>query len=86
MGVSSFYLQRWDAFHEAVAQMRQAVEHDPLNVVWRDVLGSHLTHAGLYNRAIEQAHEASKIDAANWVPQFTLGEAYSLYGTVAGGC
>ena len=77
---SSFYLQPLGRFQEAVAQMERAVEHDPLNVVWRGVLGSHLTHAQLYDRAIEQAHEASKIDAANWVPHFTLGEAYVCMG------
>jgi serine/threonine-protein kinase len=77
---ASFYLQPLGRFQEAVAQMERAVEHDPLNVVWRGVLGSHLTHAQLYDRAIEQAHEASKIDAANWVPHFTLGEAYVCMG------
>ena len=44
---SSFYLQPLGRFQEAVAQMERAVEHDPLNVVWRGVLGSHLTHAQL---------------------------------------
>ena len=77
---ASFYLQPLGRFQEAVAQMERAVEHDPLNVVWRGVLGSHLTHAQLYDRAIEQANEALKIDAANWVPHFTLGEAYVRMG------
>jgi predicted Zn-dependent protease len=64
-------------FAEAVFQMERAVARDPLNPFWRGVLASHLTHAGLYGRAIAQAREALKIDANNFVPQFTLGEAYA---------
>jgi tetratricopeptide (TPR) repeat protein len=60
-----------------VVHMERAVACDPLNGFWRGVLASHLTHAELYDRAIEQAHEALKIDALNFVPYFTLGEAYA---------
>jgi tetratricopeptide (TPR) repeat protein len=67
-------------FQEAVFQMERAVEHDPLNAFWRGVLTSHLTHAQLYDRAIEQANEALQIDATNYVRHFTLGEAYAMMG------
>ena len=77
---ASLYLQPLGRFQEAVFQMERAVEHDPLNAFWRGVLTSHLTHAQLYDRAIEQANEALKIDATHYVPHFTLGEAYATMG------
>jgi serine/threonine-protein kinase len=77
---ASLYLQPLGRFQEAVFHMERAVEHDPLNGMWRGVLASHLTHAQLYDRAIEQANEALKIDATNYVPHFTLGEAYATMG------
>ena len=77
---ASFFLQPFGRFEEAVSQMEQAVEHDPLNVFWRGVLTSHLTHAQLYERAIQQATEALKIDPGSYLPHFTLGEAYVALG------
>ena len=77
---ASFYLQPLGRFQEAVSEMERAVELDPLNVFWRGVLASHLTHAQLYDRAIEQAKEALEMDAASYVPHFTLGEAYATSG------
>ncbi|MEP7347608.1 MAG: protein kinase, partial [Gemmatimonadaceae bacterium] len=50
---ASLYLQPLGRFQEAVFQMERAVEQDPLNGFWRGVLTSHLTHAQLYDRAIE---------------------------------
>ena len=79
-GNASLYLQPLGRFQEAVFQMERAVEHDPLNAFWRGVLASHLTHAQLYDRAIEQANEALQIDASHFVPHFTLGEAYATMG------
>jgi serine/threonine protein kinase len=64
-------------FKEAVTRMEQAVERDPLNAFWRGVLASHLTHAHMYDRAVQQAHEALEIDPTNYAPLFTLGEAYA---------
>jgi len=77
---ASFHLQPLGRHQEAVSQMERAVEHDPLNVFWRGVLTSHLTHAQLYDRAIEQATEALRIDATSYVSHFTLGEAYAAMG------
>ena len=37
---------------EAVAAMQRAVEHDPLNVGWRAVLGSVLNHAEMYRSRV----------------------------------
>lgn len=77
---ASLYLQPLGHFQGAVSEMERAVELDPLNALWRGVLASHLTHAQLYDRAIEQAKQALEIDATNFVPLFTLGEAYATRG------
>ena len=77
---ASLYLQPLGRFEEAVFQMERAVERDPLNAMWRGVLTSHLTHAQLYDRAIDQAKEAMTIDARHLVPFNTLGEAYVTLG------
>jgi len=74
---ASLYFQPLGRFAEAVFQMERAVVRDPLNPFWRGVLASHLTHAARYDRAIEQAEEALRIDSNNFVPYFTLGETYA---------
>jgi serine/threonine-protein kinase len=77
---ASLYLQPLGHFKEAVLEMERAVERDPLNGFWRGVLASHLTHAEQFDRAIEQAQEAMRIDATHLVPYTTLGEAYAARG------
>ena len=77
---ASLYLQPLGLFQEAVSEMERAVELDPLNSLWRGVLASHLTHAELFDRAIEQAKQALEIDATNFAPLLTLGEAYATSG------
>jgi serine/threonine-protein kinase len=74
---ASLYLQPLGRFQEAVLEMERAVEGDPLNGFWRGVLASHLTHAEQFDRAVEQAKEAMKIDATHLTPYTTLGEAYA---------
>jgi len=77
---ASLYLQPLGHFQEAVSEMERAVELDPLNVLWRGVLASHLTHAELYDRAIEQTKQALEIDATHYAPLLTLGEVYVTSG------
>ena len=77
---ASLYLQPLGRFEEAVFQMERAVERDPLNAMWRGVLTSHLTHAQLYDRAIDQSNEALTIDTTHLAPFATLGEAYVTMG------
>jgi serine/threonine-protein kinase len=77
---ASLYLQPLGRFEDAVFQMERAVERDPLNAMWRGVFTSHLTHAGLYDRAIDQSKEASSIDPTHLVPFANLGEAYVTMG------
>src|SRR5262245_10658125 len=59
---ASLYFQPMGLLRDAVEQMERAVERDPMVPVWRAILGSHLVHAGLYERAAEQAHAALKMD------------------------
>ena len=73
---ASFYLQPLGRFAAAVDHMERAVERDPLNVFFRGVLASHLTHAGLHDRAVREAEAAIEIDPSNWVPHFTLGQTH----------
>ena len=77
---ASLYLQPLGRYEEAVFQMERADERDPLNALWRDVLASHLTHAQLYDRAIDQATDALTIDPTHFAPRNTLGEAYVTMG------
>jgi adenylate cyclase len=77
---ASLYLQPLGRFDEAVFEMEQAVECDPLSAHWRGVLASHLTHAERHDEAIRQANEALEIDETNIAPHTTLGEAYTTLG------
>jgi TolB-like protein/cytochrome c-type biogenesis protein CcmH/NrfG/predicted Ser/Thr protein kinase len=77
---ASLYLQPLGRFREAASEMGRAVELDPLNALWRGVFASHLTHAQLYDRAIDQAKQALDIDATSFAPLLTLGEAYASSG------
>ena len=74
---ASLFFQPLGHFQQAVTEMERAVARDPLNGFWHSVLVSHLTHAELYDRAIEQGQEALRIDATSFAPYFTLGEAYA---------
>jgi len=77
---ASLYLSPMGRLQESVSEMERAVELDPLNAFWRGVLASHLTHAQVYDRAIQEANQAMEIDATNYVPIYTLGEAYATSG------
>jgi serine/threonine-protein kinase len=77
---ASFYLQPLGRFEEAAAEMQREVDLDPLNVAWRAVLSSHLTHAERYEEAIANAHRAIDVDPGHWLPYFILSEVYSASG------
>jgi tetratricopeptide (TPR) repeat protein len=66
---ASLYLQPLGMLVQAVEYMERAVECDPLNALYRGVLASHLTHAGLFERAIREAQAAIEIDSSNAVPR-----------------
>jgi tetratricopeptide (TPR) repeat protein len=79
---ASLYLQPLGRLQEAAAEMEREVEQDPLNVTWRAVLGSHLTHAGMFDRSIEEVRKALDIDKDSWVSYFTLTETYATVGRI----
>jgi tetratricopeptide (TPR) repeat protein len=75
---ASLYLQPLGRFEEAVRHMERAVERDPLHAHYRGVLVSHLSHAGLFDRAIREAEEAVRIDSTQFSTYSTLGETYVM--------
>ncbi len=80
---ASFFLTPWGRFEESVAEMQLEVDRDPLNVPWRSVLTAHLIQAEMYDRAIENAHQAIEIDENHWMPYFMLGLTYAYSGRFA---
>ncbi len=71
---AEFYLGPLGRHQEAVAEMRQAVEQDPLNVTWRTVLGNALGAVGRYDEALDQLRRALDIDPQNWGTHFIVGQ------------
>jgi serine/threonine-protein kinase len=75
-----FYLGPLGRHHEAVAEMRQAVEQDPLNVTWRTVLGNALGAVGGYDEALDQLRRALDIDPQNWGTHFVVAQTCMAMG------
>ena len=55
---ATMYLSAFGRFDESAAEMERAVEHDPLNAVWRAEWADHLACAGKHDRAIEEGLRA----------------------------
>lgn len=79
---ASFYLAPLGRKTESVAQMRKAVEQDPLNVTWRAILGSHLNSLEMYAQTREELLKALEIDD-HWMPNFILCQVYIALGNFA---
>jgi len=77
---ASLYLQPLGRHEESVAEMKLAVEQDPLNISFRAILASHLVHAGRYDEAIEEVQKALDMDPSNFATGFILLEAYQAKG------
>ena len=58
---AALYLSTFGRFEESTAQMRRAVEQDPLSVLWRGILMGHLVCAGRYEEALEEGLKALDI-------------------------
>jgi len=71
---ASLYFQPLGYSHEAAQQMERAVELDPMVGMWRAILGSHLCHAGLHERATQETTAAMKLDPTAYAPYTILGE------------
>jgi eukaryotic-like serine/threonine-protein kinase len=80
---ASLYLQPLGRCRESSAEMRLVVEQDPLNAPYRAILASHLVHAGEYDEAVRQVHQALDIDRSNFAGHFVLVEALMARGPLA---
>jgi eukaryotic-like serine/threonine-protein kinase len=77
---ASIYLQPLGQCRESAAEMRLAVEQDPLNVSYRAILASHLVHA---RKALLEVQKALDIDRNNFAARLILVEALQAQGAVA---
>ena len=73
---AALYLSTFGRFEESTAQMRRAVEKDPLSVNWRGILMGHLVCAGKYEEALTEGLRALDIADNEIHPHLALGEAY----------
>jgi serine/threonine-protein kinase len=80
---AALYLGAFGRFEESAAELRRAVEQDPLNVSWRGVLVAHLVCARKYEEALQEGLKALDIAQNELMPHLTLGEAYLALGRVA---
>ncbi len=80
---ASFYLQPLGRFRESVAEMRRAVEEDPLNASWRSVLASHLNLSQTNDEAHEEVLKALEMDENHWLPNCILGQIFMATGQYA---
>jgi serine/threonine-protein kinase len=79
---ASLYLQPLGRHEESVAEMKLAVEQDPLNVSFRAILASHLVHASRCDEAIEEVQRALDMNAGNFAARFILVEALQARGSL----
>jgi serine/threonine-protein kinase len=73
---ASFCLQPFGRFEDSTAEMRRAVEKDPLSVIWRGVLMAQLVLAGRYEEALQEGPKALDIADDEIHPHLALSEAY----------
>jgi tetratricopeptide (TPR) repeat protein len=79
---AGFCLQPFGRFEESTAEMRRAVEKDPLSLSWRGVLMAHLVLAGRYEEALDEGLKALDIAENEQHPHLALSEAYLGLGRV----
>ena len=79
---AGLYLSTFGRFEESSAEMRRAVEQDPLSIIWRGILMAHLVCAGKYEEALEEGLKALDIADDEIHPHLALAEAYLALGRV----
>jgi len=72
--IYSWYLLLAGQRDEAVAEMKRAIEVDPLNPLWLSDLGWHYWSAGRYEEAIDAAQKSLELD-----PNFNQGLSFLGY-------
>jgi serine/threonine-protein kinase len=77
---ASLYLQPLGHHEESVAEMKLAVEQDPLNVSFRAITASHLVHASRYDEAIDEVRKALDMEPGNFAARFVTIQAYHAKG------
>jgi serine/threonine-protein kinase len=77
---AALYLSTFGRFEESTAEMRRAVEQDPLSVTWRGILVSHLVCARRYEEALQQGLKALDIAQDGLMPYLDLCEVYLALG------
>jgi tetratricopeptide (TPR) repeat protein len=80
---ASFLMQPFGRFEESSAEMRRAVEKDPLSVLWRGVLAANLVLAGKYEHALQEGSKGLDISENEIHPHLAFAEAYLALGRVA---
>jgi adenylate cyclase len=76
---ASLYLGALGRFEESVAEMRRAVDQDPLNAVLRAILSAHLQNLGDLEAAVAEGRRAVQSEDM-FVSRYLLGEAHLLAG------
>jgi tetratricopeptide (TPR) repeat protein len=77
------YLSTFGRFEESAAEMRRAVEQDPLSIIWRGILMAHLVCGGKYEEALKEGMKALDIADNEIHPHLAMAEAYLALGRVA---
>ncbi|HEY9466985.1 MAG TPA: tetratricopeptide repeat protein, partial [Vicinamibacterales bacterium] len=77
---ASLYLQPLGHHEESVAEMKLAVEQDPLNVSFRAITASHLVHGSRYDEAIDEVRKALDMEPGNFAARFITIHAYHAKG------
>jgi TolB-like protein/Tfp pilus assembly protein PilF len=67
-------------FDEAIAEMRRALELDPLSVIINADVGTVLCTAGKFDEAIEQLRKTLEMDPDFYYAHWNLGQALELKG------
>ena len=67
---------------QGVAEMRRAVEVDPLSLIINETLGEALMRAGRLDEAIVQLRKTIEMDAGFPNAHRTLGQAFELKGQI----
>ena len=73
---------RYGRFIEGTAEMRGAVEKDPLNITWRGILMAHLVCAGKYEEALQEGRKALDIAQNEIHPHLAIAEAHLGMGNI----
>jgi serine/threonine-protein kinase len=76
----SRYLRTVGRYNEALTQIRQAHETDPLSLAINDNLAENLMQQGDVNGAIEQCQRSLELDPNYWASHRTLSSAYLKQG------